>query len=926
MVAVYVPNSDKIYVFGGEDSSGNMTSPVYVYDPVADSIVQEATQQNLGDDEGVEEPGGDSGPWVQKIGRWSAATLLENLSDTIGAVYLAGGRIDTTAGALLASVYKYDPPDKIIGLPRESDFGYMRYSVAPVDRRPNPTISVTPAADSFFRIDDTLTFSPSAATAQMVEYADDSATILRLNNVTGTILPDDTFTSARGSGTVGAVSDDAFASLDETTQWEDPATAWSGSGGRAVAGGSGHLKLRHLPDFINQQIDMTVEESGAASAEFTVVARGSFTGDTLTDGYRAVYDEDGTEWRLERLNASSVTILQTLDVNADATRQLTAAQRSIQFRCESSSPVHLIVEFNNLSIFDEFDLTENRITATGQVAVEGDVGHEIDDFTLRTAGWREGEYASSMAGRSADGNVSGYLRQVMTTKDDSSGTNPLGVSIGNSPDFSSRFVRNYYTLPPTTHYQYYRMRVDLTEGGLDKKDDGLRYYNRIYKDAQTQFHSGPCMVQGTLIPHSFIHPESAAAQDSMVFSDAIDLNHFRMQFRWMPTFGFVDLRSDMELCRVDIDATNYIRLIALQGSNHVEREYNLQDLHGQHDPAFRLEKVRAGSTVASVDVICYYGYDLREPSMEREDDVLEFTLTHYSGAGGIFGLTINKFGTIGDNHDSADLTAFAGSPRGSITYNGVGYFGTPRLIRQEQSVLTNRRKLPVLRSGVLQRSLRINRDAVVSGDRDPTGGQRVQDNPYLIPDNFTRGDDINLGSNWDVIRQSGNGFDILSNKASGTDIGFERWDSNPKHRDIVFQADVVVNGNADVVGIFARYPTEFFNNDVVCAYGLEVVQNTTTTADLRLVIWWLDQRTVLATVAVVGYTTGTEFQVRLTVNGGSLTGEIFDLPGETLNATTSFTSTVLSKPGRLGIYCESPTSAVTVDNVFATPLFEDAIS
>lgn len=926
LVAVFVPFNQRIYLFGGEDTSGNMTSPVYVYDPATDTIVQEDTRQNLGDDEGVEEPGGEAGPWMQRIGRWSGATLIENAADSVGAPYIAGGRADTTAGSLLASVYRYDPPDMIIGLPRESDFGYMRYSVAPVDRRPNPTIRVTPDADSFFRIDDTLTFSPSGATAQIVEYADDTTTVLRLENVSGTIQPADTFTSARGSGTVTSTSDDNFdTGLDETNQWEDPNSVWAGAGNRAVASGSGHLKFRHLPDFIHQQIDLTVDEGGGAGAEFAVIARGTFSGNTLTDGYRVVYDEDGTEWRLERVNASSTTVLQTLDVSSDANRQLNASQRALKFRCEDAAPVHLVVEFNSLSIFDEFDVTESRIAITGQVGVDGDNGHEMDDFTLRTAGWREGEYACTMAGRSQDGNVSGYLRQVMTSKDDSSSSNPLSATVGASDDFSARFVRNYYTLPPTSHFQYYRMRLDLSEGGLDRKEDGFRYYNRIYKDNQRQLHSGPCMVQGTLIPHSFIHPEAPAAPDSMTFPAAVDLDHFRLRFRWMPTFGFVDLRADMELCRLSIDANNYIRLLALQGSNHVEREYNLQDLHGQHDPSFRLEKVQGGSVVASVDVVCYYGYDNREPSMEREDDVLEFTITHFASTGGMFGLTINKYGTIGDNHASTDLTAYGSGPTGSLIYNGVGYFGNPRLLGQDQSTLTRQRKLRTLRSGVLQRTLRLNRSAVQSGDRDPTTGQRVEDNPYLLPENFNRADDANLGSDWDIIRQTGNGFNILTNKASGTDTGFERWDANPKHRDITFQADISVNGNGDVAGVFARYPNEFFGDSVVCAYGLEIIQNTVTTADLRIVLWWLDQRTILATVPINSYTTGTEYQVRFTLNGSSLTGTVLELPGEISNVSVNTTSTLFSKPGRLGIYCESPTAAVTVDNVLATALFPDSL-
>lgn len=945
--AAYVPFNKRIYLFGGEDASGDMQEEVYVFNPAdatAGAIVQEDTRQNLGDDEDLEVPGGESGPWATAIGRWGATTLLEDAGDGIGAVYLGGGRLTNTAGATLSTIYRYDPPDMIIGLPRESDYGYFRFSVSSVDRQYAYKLDVTKGASSdFFRRNDDIDFSSGAIDNDVMEYVSDTATRgLRLDaedvDAQADIRPGDTFSGPRGSGTVNAVPYDNFPSLDETNQWEDPSAVWAGGTNEAVASGTGPLKLRNLPDFVNQKLSVDVEESGAAGAHFATALRGTYSGATLTDGYRVIYDEDDTEWRIERVVSSTPTTIFTLDVGADANRQVTSTKRTLLVRVEDKDPVHIVVTFNSLSIADIFDLTETRIVVTGQVACEstassGGNEHRIAAFNLKTAGWREGQYASSVAVRAVDGTVSGYTRQVSQTKDDSSDAHPLGANIGDADDFSLRYLRNYYTLPPSQFWAYYRTRLDMTESARNQKEDGFRYYVRTYKHNQRHYVSGPCTVEG-LIPHTFVHPESPAADEIFTYAGVINLNSFRLEFKWSPTFGHPDIQgTSLELLRLSIDANNYIRLV-IEAQDRDEREYNLDDVHGGHDPKFTLEKVRGGSVVDSVSVICYYGYDNREPSMETVADTLVFTLDHFTGSGGYLALEIEKYKTRGRSTSTSDLVAYSGNSVGNLIYNGVGWYGTPRIIVQDQSSRTNNRKLPVYRSNLHLRGRPFDAPTLHSGDRDPTFGQRVFDNPYELPEDFNRSDSGNLGTDWDQIqvdgdvRNAGDGFDIVSNAARAYGTQFERWDARPAHRDYVYKAKVLVQADLDLVGLFARYPNEFFAfGGEICGLGVELVQTGTTSANVRLVAWWLSNRTVLSTAALSSYTQGTQYEMRITCNGSSLTGEVFDLGDlEVPIGTTSTTSTLFLRPGRLGIYCEAPTNFVTIDDVSAEPLFPDELT
>lgn len=302
--AAFSPFNNKIYIFGGQDTSGNMSRDIFSFDPATGVFATETVFQNLGDDENAEDAN-ETGPWVTDIGRWSAVTLVESSTDD-GSIYLPGGRMTNTVGALTANVYVFDAVDSIIGLSREADFGYFRFS--------------TPAVD----------------TKYTVEVLDD------------------------------------FTTLDEINTWEDPSGVWTGEGGAAVATSAGTLKLRNLPDFLNQEITMEISWQAAGTPAIDVFFRGTFSGGTLTDGYIVRYVGTGgaQEWSLVRKIASVETVVTTVSVSGDPNKHITDVPRILVAVIEERDPVRCRVTFNSLSIMDTYDTSTARIKATtGQVGV-----------------------------------------------------------------------------------------------------------------------------------------------------------------------------------------------------------------------------------------------------------------------------------------------------------------------------------------------------------------------------------------------------------------------------------------------------------------------------------------------------------------------------------------------------------------------------
>jgi len=942
MAGAYSPIDGRIWIFGGEDSVGDMSDKIYSFDPATGAFVEEEVTQNLGDDEDSHD--GDNATWVTRIGRWGAVTLVENAGDD-GFLHAIGGRIIDTLGAKQAEVYQFDPVDEIIGIARFSDYGYIRFNIPVSEKEYEPgevnthLVSVENVTGRAF-IDEGLTFSPSGATAEFLELVigHNGETLMRVKTISGVITVSDSVINNQGtfSADVLRVGSDPFASFDETIQWLDLEDQWQHDAGNGTAksdqsaGTSGILIWRGPVDYINNRITGNVRSTGGGDPpSFSIYVRGVSNDDSLTFGYKVTYDFVNTTWEIRRVRYHAETVIWSKDVTAIPSEQITTSARDFDLRVEDRDPVLFSLVFNGQTIFTQlsnYDAGNDRITGVGDVGFEGGESGgnyvEIDDFQIQTARWKDGGLSGSVSNQSGDSNISGYVRQTLITKDESA------LSSSDQTTFL-RYIRNYYTIPPSDFWNQYRNRVDFEAGKRFNREDGARYYNRLYKDSQTVHIDGMCVVEG-LIPHSFIHPDEDFADETMTFPGSVPgLDNFSLQLYWMPTFSFCDLVEDLELLRVERTPDNYICLKLIAGDHH-QREYNLNDVYGPHQPLIRLEKVRGGIIQDIVELEgFYFGYTMTETSIEAQEDFVSITISNHT-TGGV-GLRVERNGYVGEATSRRDQVSFKFTGASDIKYTGAGYYSQPRLVfNDSQSKNSGRpnRRIPVKNSALYKRLFGRYIDLNLGGESDPTNGQIVSNLPYIETDDFNRIDSSGLGSEWGIITETGAGWDIESNKASCTEEGFRYWANRfPAHADYQPVSKVTINNTGDLVGHLLRVDLDGISSrDVIFGYGVELLETGANSASVQVVRFYNGIKDVLITGVLSSYTSGTEYILRSTTNGTIIIGEVFDVSDidfETPLGTATTTDNVYRKPGRVGIYGQTggALQKVTLDDWSLSPNF-----
>jgi len=836
---------ERIYIFGGEEASGDMSSAIYSFDPVLLTIVAESFTQNVSDAEGDDSEGG--GAWDKKIGRWNAVTKL-NSYDDYGIGVLIGGRQDTNAGALLDTIYTVNFIDRTINLFRSSEYGYVRYSTA---------------------------------------YS------LKFETVTS--LTVDLMTDL-GPG------------------WSDPNSNWivaSNYASSSIVGGPAICLA--VPAYINQRVTLNMFANPTPDY-VSLILRGTWIGAALQSGYELVYHFATKTWHIKRYNAGVATTIYSYDVTGSPSRQIVAATKTVMFRAMFRDPVefyaYVISSTTTYTLFSTaatFDYDPDRITDVGLVAFAGKsatgaVG--VDNFLLEVGGHNEERFTCSAHAKSDSLNVSGYYR--------------FSLMPGSAIDsvWCTRYCSQYYLVPPSVDYYWARGRADLRNGLSDKREDQIRIFHRTHKELQTNYFDGLHLAKGTLIPSSYHMEGLTRADEEFTFADVLNPNCFQISFNFVPTFYFNDLDdADLELFRISIDANNYILCSAISTSGHARwiREYYQNSIDGQHDPIIRLIKVRGGATVASMDMVCYFGAATmadNDPVNEACEDQLKFTVTNHAG---LFEFRVNHWGSEGIKMDNADLTPFA-SQAASVKYSGVGYFTEPKILDVVQDA--SGRQLPARRKGVVERLQGKRRHALLSGDRDPTNGV-VAGQPYYqnagmtfgLYDNFTRVDAASLGSKW-LEDTSYYGWRIVSNQAMvSASLGYHRGYANmafpPRHADIRIVSNFIIFGNTAYFGLRSRFgcPLDVLNatmrpksyNADVFGYEVLIEQVTASSALLGLYRHHRTHVVLLDSAALSSFTQGESLEMTFDLQGTSLTAAI------TGRASVSATDDIHRRPRNTGI-------------------------
>jgi len=414
--AAYDDYNDVIYIYGGEENTGDMSSTFYVFDPDAYTIQEIIIYQNLSDDEDVQEEAEGFVPWSTLQGRWPA---VYNPIDQV--VTLAGGRTVDGAGTVVDGVYAHDPGDSTMNIVRSSgwDYGYIRYGLAiqsgtqetgylPGDdftghlteyEDPNNSWSIAGAdlscttggalyhdfdsvdrssertdADQMQEAAVRLSGAGTIATFSLVVRGDfNNVALDQPTTVTGvTIYEVSSNNYASGGG-------DARLRYDFATQslyYRQPGSLTEGAAVAVGAGGYFTLYAYSTSVYIRVFVVVASLPVGNITENLGQVSDGS-----LEDGYRLYYHHGTTTWYLQRVCTGSVWNLDSYVGSA-----LNAVARRVKLMATGTDPVTIRAWIDGTERLTATDSTEIKVTSddgeTGIEACAGSVGILVSEFRV----------------------------------------------------------------------------------------------------------------------------------------------------------------------------------------------------------------------------------------------------------------------------------------------------------------------------------------------------------------------------------------------------------------------------------------------------------------------------------------------------------------------------------------------------------------
>jgi hypothetical protein len=363
----------------------------------------------------------------------------------------------------------------------------------------------------------------------------------------------------------------------------------------------------------------------------------------------------------------------------------------------------------------------------------------------------------------------------------------------------------------------------------------------------------------------------------------------KLTLNWMPATVFVGLEADLKLLQIGSGEPR-IELWAVVGDT-IQREYFRSAVVGQHDPILRMRVYHdegAPGDYEDTDIPVYWGGYHKEISIGRYDSPLQLTIWQHPQYGR--GLVINNVGSIargiiGNNFDSSVWPTTAG-----LTIYGGGWWGEP------EYELPNKEWL---RTNGLEEDLT---GALLLGDRDPTYGQQSYRGTFRYIEDFDRSDDPNLGSSWLIVSQTGNGWNIASNRGRCEEAGVERWSAYPYCRDLSAFITGVIPQNNSALGLYSRFEWASAGNGIATGYcGYLAISAGTPTLVLTSVV---NDTPTPITAKSVTYTPGDTFTLELRTIGDQIGLYLWD--GAVLIDSITATDSSLSYPGAIGIIGNTP--------------------
>jgi hypothetical protein len=403
--AAYNEHEDIIYIYGGEESTGDMSNTFYSFDPDTYDLAEITIYQNLSDDEDVQEASEGFVPWSTKQGRWAAAY---NQFDNV--ITLAGGRTVDGGGALVDGIYVHDPTDSTMNIARSSswDYGYLRYGY--VIQSGTQETGYVPGIDFVTHLADYV--DPNGSWSIVGSDAQCSTGgILYLNLDTATVAGGDPFSSGRtdliqmqevavrlsGAGTIATFSMFVRGDVDDISL-DQPSgvtgvTIYEVSNNNYDAGGAS-ARLRYTavgstldfrsPGSLTYGIAVAVGAGGYFTLYandtakyikvFVVVASlpvgnttdtlNQVTDGSLESGYRLYYNHGATTWYLQRVSGSNVWNLASYTGSA-----LNAVARRVKLLATGINPVVVRAWIDGTERLTVSDASTVRVTSD-----DGDTG------------------------------------------------------------------------------------------------------------------------------------------------------------------------------------------------------------------------------------------------------------------------------------------------------------------------------------------------------------------------------------------------------------------------------------------------------------------------------------------------------------------------------------------------------------------------
>jgi len=497
-------------------------------------------------------------------------------------------------------------------------------------------------------------------------------------------------------------------------------------------------------------------------------------------------------------------------------------------------------------------------------------------------------------------------------------TNSGYVRINNAPGsaatatLTTRRNRTYYMHPPRWWWREHAC-LDLLAGNPLDLEDEWRAYIRVYQDAQAVAWDAPMLQIGTLWPYSWVPAGTMMGTEEIQWNECVDPRWMRISLTLLPQAVFLCKGAVLPLASVFCygEAIETLFDISFHNSGDtLARTYVRDQVHGIADPTLRLTTYDPERGTQTCEIPLYWGGYTKDTARGRFDSPITIDIWQHVTYG--CGIIVNNAGAVGKAYIPGAINKTLWSAPGLLRIKGGGWWAEP-IVHE------------ITDAWVLDYAAKQEPNgALLMGDRDATWGQVSQRSTFKYIERFTRADSTNLGDFWDVIQQTGNGWDIYSNQARCSEVGWERWDAYPYLRDVSIIGDVKVGYAGGRIGFFTRmhWATAISSTGDGIAHGYLGTLHYITTGNTLLEIEHVfynagaQGRTSLATVAC-SYTVGDTVELEFEAVGSTL--NLIARSGETVLATCTVVDTNHIMPGAFGICGETTSSSryVYLDNVRA---------